>query len=61
MQRGLELRLSKKNERLGRGNREKGQRNALDNYVASLGHVTGMGTLAAQKSGWRIRLWSRRR
>lgn len=61
MQKGLELRLPKKNERLGRGNRDKGQRNALDSYVVSLGHRTGMGILAVQKWGWRIRLWSRRR
>lgn len=41
--------------------RDKGQRNALGSYIVSLGHVTAMGTLAAQKWGWRIRLWSGRR
>lgn len=56
------MRLSKKSERLRRGQTgNKGQRNALGGYVVSPGHVAGVGTLAAQKWGWRIRHWSRRR
>lgn len=57
MGRGLELRLPKMSERLGRGRQGQRKRNALGGCIVSLGHVTAVGILAAQKWGWRIRLW----
>ena len=56
------MKLSKKNERLGRGQtKNKRQRNIFGGYVVSLGYVAGIGTLAVQKWEWTIRPWSRRR